>query len=130
MSRGIYGSFLRAFPELLETMMVWEEGKEPIKIRGVYIPHKGKGIERRKVSSGNWALDFVETDHIYVSHKYAQLFEVGYYFRRNSQSPLCRIVNDVEYDKSADYRIYSVEKIEGSRPDQTEELKIKEPYFA
>ena len=64
---GVYGDFIENFPELMETFSVWTDVESNAqKIRGIYIPTKGGGIDRRKITSGNWILDRIDSDMIFV----------------------------------------------------------------
>lgn len=127
---GVYGDFIECFPELMETFKVWTESETDCRqIRGIYIPTKGGGIDRRKFTSKNWVLDQVDSDLIYVKLAYKDKIKIGDYFRRNAESPMRRVTTKVEYDKSAGYLVFGIEKVEGSRPDQKDSLNVKGAEF-
>ena len=80
---SVYGGFITAFPELLETIQVWKETKEDSKLlRVIYIPSKGEEIKRRKYTSGNTSLDIINEDQIYVKTILKSKINVGDYFVR------------------------------------------------
>lgn len=129
---SVYGGFITAFPELLETIQVWKETKEDSKLlRVIYIPSKGEEIKRRKYTSGNTSLDIINEDQIYVKTTLKSKINVGDYFIRLIDNKIImRVTGQVPYSKAADYIVYTVQKVTGDTIDDTEKLEVKEGYFA
>lgn len=129
---SVYGGFITAFPELLETIQVWKETKEDSKLlRVIYIPSKGEEIKRRKYTSGNTSLDTINEDQIYVKTILKSKINVGDYFVRLIDNKIImRVTGRVSYSKAADYIVYTVQKVTGDTIDDTEKLNVKEGYFA
>lgn len=129
---SVYGGFITAFPELLETIQVWRESKEDSKfLRIIYIPSKGEEIKRRKYTSGNTSLDIVNEDQIYVKESLKSKINVGDYFTRLLDNKvILRVTGRVPYSKAADYVVFTVQKVTGNTADDTGKLGVKEGYFA
>ena len=129
---SVYGGFITAFPELLETIQVWKETKEDSKLlRVIYIPSKGEEIKRRKYTSGNTSLDIINEDQIYVKTILKSKINVGDYFVRLIDNKIIMgVTGQVSYSKAADYIVYTVQKVTGDTIDDTEKLNVKEGYFA
>ena len=129
---GVYGSFYEEFPELVECFHVWtlEDRSDERLITGIYMPTKGSGIKRRKYTSGNTALDILDSDEIYISHKYDGQVKEGDFIQKINDNSIMRLVNILPYDKAAGYRIYKVELVTGTTPDKDQPLNVKEATFA
>ena len=127
---GVYGSFVECFPEITRTYDMWNDKDEQWKIRAMYIPSKGESIVRKKLTAGNTALDIADDDLIFVKNTYAKMIHEGDFFRRSGDDIMQRIVRDLGYDISGAYHIFSVQRVGGSRPDQTESLDVKEGTYA
>lgn len=119
---GVYGDFINNFPELFETMMVWEEYKKPRKIRGVYIPQSGISMLRLK-----GGMDITGVDAIYVSKKYN--IKLGMFFKRSNGSDVQKIINIVEYEKPGGFQVFLIERVTGVNPEQTTDLRTKKPLY-
>ena len=130
---GVYGDFIETFPELREPFEVWdkEDASDKRKVIAVYMPNEGGGIKRRKYTSGNTGLDITNSDELYIDNINGKKVQVGTYVRRLSEPQnVLRLTHDVGYDKAAGYHIYTIELVTGATIDKTEDLKVKEPYFA
>lgn len=128
---SVYGSFISCFPELVERLRVWtkdDKSDERI-VPSIYMPSKGGGISRRKYTSGNTVQDITDEDEIYVKDVYASRINIGDYFYRPKENIMRRVTRLVSYESAADYRVFTVQKVTGSRPDQTDELPVKEAVF-
>lgn len=128
---SVYGSFISCFPELVERLRVWTEDDKSDEriVPSIYMPSKGGGISRRKYTSGNTVQDITDEDEIYVKDIHASKINVGDYFYRPKENIMRRVTRLVPYEGAADYRIYTVQKVTGPRPDQTDELPVKEAVF-
>ena len=129
---SVYGNSLSAFPELKERLKVWtkEDRSDERSIVAVYMTTEGGGVKRRKYTSGNTSLDIVDSDDLYVDHRYKNLINVGDYFQRKDDSFIYRIINRKPYDIAAGYLWFDVERVTGATPDKNEALPVKEGYFA
>ena len=130
---GVYGDFVECFPELREVCDVWntEDASDIQPIIAVYMPTEGGGIKRRKYTSGNTGLDIVENDELYVEYAYDHLCKEGTYVRRRDKPQwIMRLTKDVGYEKAAGYHVFRIERVTGATIDKTEELRVKEGYFA
>ena len=130
---GVYGDFLEVFPELREACECWnkEDASDKFTIAAVYMPTAGSGIKRRKYTSGNTGLDVTESDQLYVTCAWDKQLKVGTYVRRLSGPEyVMRLTNDVGYEKAAGYHVFEIERVTGATIDKTEDLQVKEGYFA
>lgn len=130
---GVYGDFIEVFPELREAFDAWDkdDASDKRQVIAVYMPNEGGGIKRRKYTSGNTGLDITNSDEFYIDNINGQKVKVGTYIRRLSEPQnVLRLTHDVGYDKAAGYHIYTIELVTGATIDKTEDLKVKEPYFA
>jgi len=127
---GAYGTFVECFPEITKTYDMWNDKDEQWTIRGMYIPSKGEGIIRKKLLAGNTTLDIADDDLLFVREKYIHLIHEGDYFRRRNSSIMQRIVKNLGYDEAGGYSIFTVQRVGGSRPDQTDSLNIKDGTYA
>lgn len=129
---GVYGNFLTVFPELMQTITVWtlKDHSDERKVRCIYADTLPDGIRRKKFTSQNTAQDLFEDAQIYVDTRYAKWIGVGDYFRNPNQDYMMRVVAQREYNYAAGYIVFNVERVGGTTPDQTGELKVKEAYFA
>lgn len=129
---GVYGSFIENFPELFETFTIWysDDKSDAITVRAVYMPNKGNGIKRRKYTSGNTALDITEDDHFYISRKYDSQVKIGAYVQKLNDNIIMRLTKVVPYDKAAGYRVYLIERVNGTTIDKDQDLPVKEATFA
>lgn len=128
---GVYGSFVECFPEITRTYDMWNDKDEQWTIRAMYIPAKGESIVRKKLTAGNTALDIADDDLIFVVQKYEHMVHEGDYFRRHgSNAVMQRVVKDLGYSLAGGYHIYSVQRVGGSRPDQTDSLGVKDGTYA
>lgn len=130
---GVYGDFVECFPELRELCDAWntEDASDITRIIAIYMPNEGGGLRRRKYTSGNTALDVVENDDFYVACAYDNVCRVGTYIRRiNHPEWVMRLTNDVGYDLAAGYHVFKIERVTGANIDKTEDLDVKEGYFA
>lgn len=128
---SVYGSFVSCFPELVERISVWtKEDKSDMRIVPViYMPSKGGGISRRKYTSGNTVQDITDEDELYVKETFSDKLSVGDYFYRAKENIMRRVTALVPYDGAADYRVFTVQRVTGPRPDQKDTLPIKEAVF-
>ena len=128
----VYGNSLFAFPELKERLKVWtkEDRSDERSIVAVYMTTEGGGVKRRKYTSGNTSLDIVDSDDLYVDHRYNNLINVGDYFQRKNDPFIYRVINRKPYDIAAGYLWFDVERVTGATPDKNEVLPVKEGYFA
>lgn len=130
---GVYGDFVEVFPELREQFDVWdkEDASDKRSVVAIYMPNEGGGIKRRKYTSGNTGFDITNSDEFYIDNINGQKVQIGTYVRRLSEPQyVLRLTHDVGYDKAAGYHIYVIERVTGANIDKTEDLKVKEPYFA
>jgi len=130
---GVYGDFIETFPELREPFDVWdkEDASDKRRVIAVYMPNEGGGIKRRKYTSGNTGLDITNSDEFYIDNINGKKVQIGTYVRQLSDPRfVLRLTHDVGYDKAAGYHIYTIERVTGATIDKTEDLKVKEPYFA
>ena len=129
---SVYGNSLLAFPELKERLKVWtkEDRSDERSIVAVYMTTEGGGVKRRKYTSGNTSLDIVDSDDLYVDHRYKNLINVGDYFQRKNDSFIYRVINRKPYDIAAGYLWFDVERVTGATLDKNEALPVKEGYFA
>lgn len=130
---GVYGDFIEVFPELREPFEAWdkEDASDKRQVIAVYMPNEGGGIKRRKYTSGNTGLDITNSDEFYIDNVNGAKVKVGTYIRQLSAPQyVLRLTHDVGYDKAAGYHIYVIERETGANIDKTEDLKIKEGYFA
>lgn len=129
---GVYGNFLTAFPELMETVQVWTKpDKSDIRlIRCMFVDDKMRGLARRKYTSGNTAHDIEDDDTMYVSAKYVGKIGVGDYFHRTGSPYTERVIRGEDYKKQAGYRMYMTERVTGATADKDQALPVKEAYFA
>lgn len=130
---GVYGDFIEVFPELREPFEAWdkEDASDKRRVIAVYMPNEGGGIKRRKYTSGNTGLDITNSDEFYVDNINGTKVKVGTYIRQLSAPQyVLRLTHDVGYDKAAGYHIYVIERVTGANIDKTEDLKVKEGYFA
>lgn len=130
---GVYGDFAEVFPELRERCTVWnkEDASDASDIIAIYMPNEGGGIKRRKYTSGNTGLDIVESDDFYVECRFDKVCKVGTYVRRKDHPEwVMRLTNDIGYEKAAGYHLFKIERVTGATIDKTEDLKVKEGYFA
>lgn len=130
---GVYGDFVEVFPELREVCYVWntEDGSNETEIVAIYMPTHGGGIKRRKYTSGNTGHDVVESDELYVECRFDSMCKVGTYVRRKDHPEwIMRLTNDIGYEKAAGYHVFEIERVTGATIDKTEDLKVKEGYFA
>lgn len=130
---GVYGDFIEVFPELREPFEAWdkEDASDKRQVIAVYMPNEGGGIKRRKYTSGNTGLDITNSDEFYIDNINGAQVKVGTYIRQLSAPQyVLRLTHDVGYDKAAGYHIYVIERVTGANIDKTEDLKIKEGYFA
>lgn len=122
---GVYGDFISNFPELYETMIVWEEGKERQKIRAVFIPEKGLSLARLKEG-----IDVTGLNAIYVPVKECSKIKIGMFFKRNEKDAVQKIINDLEYYRSGDFHVFLIEKVTGVNPEQNGILNIAKPIYS
>jgi hypothetical protein len=130
---GVYGDFIEVFPELRESFEAWdkEDASDKRQVIAVYMPNEGGGIKRRKYTSGNTGLDITNSDEFYIDNINGVKVKVGTYIRQLSAPQyVLRLTHDVGYDKAAGYHIYVIERVTGANIDKTEDLKVKEGYFA
>lgn len=130
---GIYGTFLEHFVELNEACDAWNrpDASDKFQIVAVYMPTSGSGIKRRKYTSGNTGLDVTEADQLYVTDFWNTQLKEGTYIRRlDHPEYIMRLVNEVPYEKAAGYHVWEIERVTGATIDKTEDLKVKEGYFA
>lgn len=129
---GVYGNFLSAFPELMETVQVWTKpDKSDIRlIRCMFVDDKMRGLARRKYTSGNTAHDIERDDTMYVPAKWAKKINEGDYFHRTGSMYTERCMKGEEYLKQAGYKMFMTEVVTGATPDKDQPLPVKEPYFA
>jgi hypothetical protein len=130
---GAYGTFLEHFAELNEVCDCWnkEDASDKFTITAVYMPTSGSGIKRRKYTSGNTGLDVTESDQLYVTDTWSKQLRAGTYIRRLDHPEfIMRLVNEVPYDKAAGYHVWDIERVTGATIDKTENLNVKEGYFA
>ena len=130
---GVYGTFLEHFSELNEACDAWNkaDASDKFQIVAVYMPTSGSGIKRRKYTSGNTGLDVTESDQLYVLDIWSKQLREGTYIRRLEHPEfIMRLVNEVPYEKAAGYHVWTIERVTGATIDKTEDLKVKEPYFA
>lgn len=128
---SVYGSFVSCFPELVERLKVWtkdDKSDERI-VPAIYFPTKGGGISRRKYTSGNTVHDITDEDEVYVKDVHKDKITVGDYFYRPKENIMRRVVRQVPYESAADYTVFTVQRVTGPRPDQNEDLPIKEAVF-
>lgn len=131
--QGVYGTFLEHFSELNEQCDAWnkEDASDNFTIIAVYMPTKGSGIKRRKYTSGNTGLDITESDQLYVADTWNNKLHEGTYIRRLGHPEfIMRLVSEVPYDKSAGYHVWNIERVTGTTIDKSEDLEVKEGYFA
>lgn len=121
---GVYGSFITNFPELFERMEVWEENKEHIKIKGIYIPENGMSLMRLK-----GGIDLTGLDALYVLLNESKKIKLGMFFQRKEKNAVFRIVKEVEYQRAGDYKVYLIEKVSGENDLQRGLLNIASPLF-
>ena len=130
---GVYGTFLEHFAELNEACDAWnkEDASDKFQITAVYMPTSGSGIKRRKYTSGNTGLDVTESDQLYVLDIWNKQLREGTYIRRLDHPEfIMRLVNEIPYDKAAGYHVWTIERVTGATIDKTEDLEVKEGYFA
>ena len=130
---GVYGDFYENFPELMESFYHWREWGDKANakiVKAIYMPTKGDGIKRRKYTSGNTGLDMQERDEFWVNHVYDDIIRTGDYIQSIKDNIIMRLVDRLPYDKAAGYRTYSIERVTGANEDKTDQLEIKEAYFA
>lgn len=127
---GVYGTFVENFPELKETFSVWKDSEElAYPVPGLYIPSRGESMVRKKFLSGNYMHDLIDDDFIFIPIRHASKVEEGYYFRRGKDKVLQRVIRKLPYDLSGGYVIYSVQRVGGTRPDQTKSLGVAEGTY-
>lgn len=130
---GVYGDFIETFPELHEPFDAWnkEDASDTQRVVAVYMPNKGGGLKRRKYTSGNTGHDIINSDEFYITCNYDNIVKVGTYIRQVSKPQyVYRLTHDVGYDKAAGYHVYIIELVTGANIDKTEDLQVKEGYFA
>ena len=130
---GVYGDFIENFLELREVFNVWdkEDASDIRQVIAVYMPNAGGGIKRRKFTSGNTGHDITNEDEFYIACEYDNCVQVGTYVRQTSDPRyVLRLTHDIGYDKAAGYHVYTIERVTGANIDKTEDLEVKEPYFA
>ncbi len=127
---GVYGTFVECFPELFESFKLWDNDETLADtVVGLYIPSKGESIVRKKFLSGNTVLDLNDDDLIFVPEYYSSLVKEGRYFRRRANADMQRIVRKLPYDTAAGYYIYAVQRVSGTRPNQTDTLNVAEATY-
>ena len=95
------------------------------------MPTEGGGLKRRKYTSGNTALDIVESDEFYVDNNQLSDCKEGTYVRRLKEPQwIRRLTKDLGFDVAAGYHVFKIERVTGATIDKQEELKVKEGYFA
>ena len=130
---GVYGDFVENFLELREVFDVWdkEDASDKRQVIAVYMPNEGGGIKRRKYTSGNTGLDITNSDEFYITCVFDDKVRVGTYVRSVAKpKEVMRLTHDVGYEKAAGYHVYTIELVTGANIDKTENLKVKEGYFA
>lgn len=130
---GVYGDFVEVFPELREPFEVWDkdDASDIRRVIAIYMPNEGGGIKRRKYTSGNTGFDITNSDEFYIDNINGKKVKIGTYVRRLSEPQnVLRLTHDVGYDKAAGYHIYTIEVVTGATIDKTEDLQVKEGYFA
>lgn len=129
---GVYGNFMTAFPELMRRLTVWSKKDESDSriIRGILLDDTADGIRRKKFTSGNTAMDMYDDAILYTDIKYRDKIQVGDYLRHPDQHYMMRVCHEREYNFAAGYEAWDVERVGGSTPEQTEELSVREAYFA
>lgn len=130
---GVYGDFVENFLELREVFDVWdkEDASDKRQVIAVYMPNEGGGLKRRKYTSGNTGIDITNSDEFYITCVYDEMVKVGTYVRSVAKpKEVMRLTHDVGYEKAAGYHVYTIELVTGANIDKTEDLQVKEPYFA
>jgi len=130
---GVYGDFMENFPELLETFYHWREWGDRANaklVKAIYMPNKGDGMTRRKYTSGNTGHDMKEQDEFWINHFYDSTVKTGDYIQKEGDNIIMRLTHLMPYDKAAGYRVYAIERVTGTTEDKTEQLPVKEGYFA
>lgn len=128
----VYGDFLSCFPELNESITVWTnpDKSDSRAIPAIYIPIGGSNIKRRKLTSGNTALDIVDDDQLFIHTSYSNQISTGDYFCR-SDKIIWRVVGKLNYSLPADFLVLKIEKVTGAiEGEHVEALPVKEGYFA
>ena len=130
---GVYGDFVENFLELREVFDVWdkEDASDKRQVIAVYMPNEGGGLKRRKYTSGNTGIDITNSDEFYITCTYDEMVKVGTYVRSVAKpTEVMRLTHDIGYEKAAGYHVYIIELVTGANIDKTEDLVVKEPYFA
>ena len=130
---GAYGDFVENFLELRESFDVWdkEDASDIRRVIAIYMPTEGGGFKRRKYTSGNTGHDITDDDEFYISCSYDDKVKIGTYVRQLSKPQYVRrLTHDIGYDKAAGYHVFTIERVTGANIDKTENLKVKEGYFA
>lgn len=129
---GIYGDFIEAFPELMESFYIWrqDDRSDQYLVRAIYLPGGGDAIKRRKYTSGNTGLDIKGSDDFYITESQAKNILIGDYVARPDSNEIFRLTELLPYHKAAGYRLYTVERVTGTTINKDKDLDVKEAYFA
>lgn len=125
---GVYGSFLSAFPELLERIEIMTRTGERHTIKGAYIPSYGDEIDRKKETSANWVGDTSSDDSLFVSNRYADLIDIGTYVYRAKDT--YKVVKKQDFNRTGSFIVFSVQRVQGATLEQNAPLTINTGVYS
>ena len=124
---GVYGDFLTAFPELFRTI----EFRDGRKIRGILVDTTNANIFRQKTGNKSTSvLDMNNYSKLYIPTKTAKTIKESDRFVHPEEGYEMTIVGRVPYNQPAGYSVFLAERVSGADSTQTEQLQVKEAYFA
>lgn len=120
---GVYGSFLTAFPELSERLDVMTKDGVKGVIKGVYIPSRGDGIDRKNDGKHSWVGDIMADDNLFVSRRYLDKIDIGTYVYRKNDT--FKVIKKQDFDKSGSFTVFELQRVQGATLEQDAPLNIK-----
>lgn len=135
---GVYGNFLSAFPELLQSISIWsrDDKSDEHTIAGIFIPTKGGKLKRYVFSNkagysdyNSTAIDRTDDDQLFVGIAFRDKVHIGDYFADPEDGSLHRLVGEVSYMHSGGFVVFTTERVTGASMMHTEQLQVKEATF-
>lgn len=128
---GVYGNFLDVFPELKRRFVLWDKDKTyENTIIAVYFDEDMIGMTGIRMGRRNvTAVDIKDDGMLYVGSPYIEKVHIGDYFKHPMEQTIMRVTKRMAFDFAAGYATFHTERLTGTTPEQTGELKVKEPEF-
>lgn len=124
---GVYGSFLSSFPELFERFKVMSREGVNYTIRGIYIPSRGDGIDRKTESFVNWVGDISSNDNLFVSRRFIDKIDIGTYVYHKNDT--FKVVKKQDFDRIGSFTIFELQRVQGATLEQDESVNINQGVY-